>query len=571
MAHLTGVSIRRFKQLKQVNLDLSDITLLIGSNNSGKSSFLQAIHFAISIAQSSRLVGRGVAWRQDKFQVSFNPTQLIYSPNADVMSLATGGTLQEANANEPIEIELRTADPTTCLVALSRGRNRNIAVSIEGRALGERLMDLENPFTVYAPGLAGVAREERYLSPGVVRRIVARGDANLVLRNVLHMLKSNAATWEAFLADMRSVFDGLQIYVSFNESTDETISVDVRLRGGPRLPIEAAGTSVLQVSQILGYVALFKPQLLILDEPDSHLHPDRQRILCDLICRLAQERNFQAVISTHSRHVLDSLKSRSGVAWLSKGTLVAPADINTTAILLDLGALDSADYFADGALRCVVVSEDTDTTALQALLMSNGFVAADTEVRSYASCTKVDSAIVLGAFLRDKAPAVKLVIHRDRDYMDDHRVITFEGMLNAANVRSFVTTPNDIEGYFLNAGHLHALNPAVPQPRIDELLTQATAETADDSIAAIVNQRVQYAFDIQRRGGAAPNHGAIAIAAQTDYHADPVAYRRGKIVLKRAVALLRGELAAAPRVFAPSGHLVDPRLRELARLVWGNA
>ena len=50
-------------------------------------------------------------------------------------------------------------------------------------------MDLTNPFTIYAPGLAGIAKEERYQSPGVVRRIVARGDANLVLRNVLLMLK----------------------------------------------------------------------------------------------------------------------------------------------------------------------------------------------------------------------------------------------------------------------------------------------------------------------------------------------------------------------------------------------
>jgi hypothetical protein len=50
-------------------------------------------------------------------------------------------------------------------------------------------MDLSRPFTVYAPGLAGIAKDERYMSPGVVRRIVARGDANLVLRNVLLMIR----------------------------------------------------------------------------------------------------------------------------------------------------------------------------------------------------------------------------------------------------------------------------------------------------------------------------------------------------------------------------------------------
>jgi predicted ATP-dependent endonuclease of OLD family len=80
--------------------------------------------------------------------------------------------------------------------------------------------------------------------------------------------------------------------------------------GAPFLPIDAAGTSILQASQILAYIALFKPQVLILDEPDSHLHPDNQRALCDLICRLASSRGFQAIISTHSRHVLDATKKR---------------------------------------------------------------------------------------------------------------------------------------------------------------------------------------------------------------------------------------------------------------------
>jgi Fe-S cluster assembly ATPase SufC len=96
--------------------------------------------------------------------------------------------------------------------------------------------------------------------------------------------------------------------------------------------------------------------VLILDEPDSHFHPDNQRILCDLVSALAAERGFQAIISTHSRHVLDSMRFRGEIIWLSKGAIVDQPDINTTAVLLDLGAPDSVDYFADGELKCVVAT-----------------------------------------------------------------------------------------------------------------------------------------------------------------------------------------------------------------------
>jgi hypothetical protein len=132
-------------------------------------------------------------------------------------------------------------------------------------------MDVEHPFTVYAPGLAGIPREERYLSPGVVRRIVARGDANLVLRNVLRMLSLDTPAWTMFLQDMRSIFPDIKLEVGFDEDTDEHIAAYVQLSGAPRLPIDATGTSVLQASQMLAYIALFKPRILILDEPDSHV------------------------------------------------------------------------------------------------------------------------------------------------------------------------------------------------------------------------------------------------------------------------------------------------------------
>jgi len=567
MARLRSVAIRRFKRIEQIEIPLGDVTLLIGANNSGKSSILQAIHFAVSLAQTARLVGEGVAWRQDKFELSFNPSQLLYSPVADVLSLATGGTLLEPRASQ-IEIEFRAEDGASTVVGLRRGRNRNIAVSLTGRNIGEQLMDLPQPFTVYAPGLAGVPKEERYMSPGVVRRIVARGDANLTLRNVLRMLKDDSTGWTGFIASMQSIFPEIQIEIDFDANTDENIEVFFRFGSGPRLPIDAAGTSILQASQLLAYISLFRPQVLILDEPDSHLHPDNQRLLCGLVSALAAERGFQAIISTHSRHVLDSMRSRGKVIWLSKGAVVDEPDMNTTAVLLDLGALDSVDYFADGELRCVVATEDTEKEALKAILWSNDFVEADTEVASYAGCSKAEAAIVLGRFLTDKAPHVRLVIHRDRDYMSQQASAGFECHLTRNNIEPLLTDGNDIESYFISAPHLHALNPMASVERIEQLIEQATADTEQKTIAAIVNLRTEEAFRRRQAGGPTPNHGEIAVQAQTDYAQSPITHRRGTIVLRRLVALLQQEIGQNPRVFFPTAHLKSPRITAIAQKIW---
>lgn len=567
MSSINTVTIRRFKQLEDISISLQDITVLIGANNSGKSSVLQAIHFAVSIAQSAKLIGEGVSWANDMFQLSFNPSQLIYSPVADVMFLANGGTLQEPRASR-VEIVFADSTGVRCTVGLRRGRNRNIAVSIEGRQLGERLMNFENPFTVYAPGLAGISKEERYLSPGVVRRIVARGDANLVLRNVLRMLSNDSIAWAMFIEDMQSIFPGIMITVTFEDNTDENVQAFFQMSGGPRLPIDAAGTSILQASQILAYIALFRPNVLILDEPDSHLHPDNQRALCDLVYRLAPQRGFQALISTHSRHVLDAMRNRSSIIWLSRGREVIEPDMSMTAMLLDLGALDSVDYFADGEVRCVVATEDTHKEPLKALLWSNGFDEDDTEVASYTGCSKVDSAKVLGGFLREKAPHVRLIIHRDRDYMSPERATRFEADLTEFGVGAFLTALSDVEGYFLNSDHLSYLNPAVTPQRAQELIDQATQEVKDKSIEALVNLRTSEAFQHRRDGGGSPNHGEIALTAVIDYNANPSEWRRGKNVLGRVSALLQQELGTNPRIFFPSPSLECEFLKALSQTIW---
>ena len=610
MSKIKTIRIKRFKQLEEFDLDLEDTTVLIGSNNAGKSSVLQALHFAVAVAQTAKLVGEGVRWGADKFELSFNPAQLLYSPVADVLSLARGGNLVEAAA-EQIEIEIARLDGESCVIAVKRGRNRNIQVSIRGRRLGERLMDLSHPYTVYAPGLAGIAKEERYMSPGVVSRAVARGDANLVLRNVLLMIKDAEqrekdnltsmwkedypkelvafkagngerpvhwiikqsqykGPWARFQSDMRALFPGISIEISFDRDRDETIDVFFKQPKGPKLPIDAAGTSILQASQILAYISLFEPEVLILDEPDSHLHPNNQRALCDLVTGLAESRGFRALLSTHSRHVLDSLKDRAKVVWVNNGKKIDYDVVSTPAMLLELGAMDSVDYFANGHLACLFATEDSkkeSIDALTALLDSNDFPMNEVEVRPYSGCSKLDAAKVLRSFLQDKAPNVQFILHRDRDYMSDEAATKIEQGLVTINAQPFITHFSDVEGYFLNAQHITALNPQIISERAQELIDAATSATREKSITALINIRTEAAIR-NRNGGAAHNAGELATRALADFDAEPEKWRRGKIVLNELKSLLHKELKGHAVLLVKSAHLKVPELEAIRLVIW---
>ncbi len=51
---ISAVTVEKFKRLSGLELPLSNVTMLIGGNNSGKSSLLQAIHLMITTLQSAR-------------------------------------------------------------------------------------------------------------------------------------------------------------------------------------------------------------------------------------------------------------------------------------------------------------------------------------------------------------------------------------------------------------------------------------------------------------------------------------------------------------------------------------
>lgn len=568
-ALISSITVRRFKGIDNVTLPVGDSPcILVGANNSGKSSILHAAHFAVSVAQTTKLVGEGINWANDEFKLSFNPTQLIWSPVADAMSLAAGGILDE-QANRQIEISLRDSAGSQAVITVRRGRNRNIQVALRGRPLGERLQNLEQPFSVLSPGVAGIAREERFLSPGVVRRAVARGDANLVLRNVLLMLQRDEGKWQVFCDDIRELFPGIEFDVRFNEETDETIGAFVRIGNGPELPLDAAGTAVLQAIQIVGYSALYNPPLVLLDEPDSHLHPNNQRALCRMLLRLSSERRFRVVMSTHSRHVMDALRTSSNVVWMSGGTIVPNAAATLTARLLDLGALDTVDFFADTQTKCVVITEDSDTSGLEALLWSAGFNEEDTRIASYDGCSKVEAATVLGQFIITHANAVTVVVHRDADFMSATEIQQYEQRLENCDMRAFVTEPSDVESYFLNPSHLAELNPGVTADQVAAMIDAVTLETRDQSIETIINIRVERANRNRPRTGQQPNVGQISVQAAADYDASPTTMRRGKIVLGRVVGRIQQAIGANPRVFASTTHLQSPKLADLASRIWG--
>lgn len=558
---LDKVRVQRFKSVVDAELRLGNVTVLVGPNNAGKSSLLQAIQFAVSVAQSLELSGaRGWIRAEGARPGSLSTQQLIYTPLRDVDALAHGGALR-TNSNE-VSVTFETDDLGSAEVTVKKGKNKNVQVNISGQLLGSRLERLNEPFSVVAPGLAGIPAVEAFQSSGVVQRAAARGDANSVFRNVLLLLSRNPTAWGNFERSLAQIFPDVRIEVEFDDASDEYISAWSTREGGPRLPVESSGTGVLQAIQVLSYVGLYEPRLLILDEPDAHLHPDNQRKLARLLVALAEERSFQVLISTHSRHMLDELGEQNAVVqWMSAGEF-REGDFDRVAALLELGALDAGDRLRGGATSTILITEDSDTEYLRALALSSGLQDGECDIWSYSGSSQIQAGTTLARFIAEHAPGIRVVIHRDRDYLDEDEVADFEAAVRAVGATPFVTIGTDVESHFLHPVHLKHVYGELTEEEIAEALERASESTKRYSLETMITQRNIVDARRRMRENKPPSPGRVATKCSEEYERSPERHRHGKKTLGEFRRIMQEEFRINNRLVAvPSeGLQVDQLL-----------
>ena len=77
-----------------------------------------------------------------------------------------------------------------------------------------------------------------------------------------------------------------------------------------------------------------------------------------MLFSLAEIKDFQLLISTHSRHLIDIAEDNAKITWIKNGSIQSE-DLSFLKILLDLGALDRGDLLKNGLTKCVFLTEDS--------------------------------------------------------------------------------------------------------------------------------------------------------------------------------------------------------------------
>lgn len=82
--------------------------------------------------------------------------------------------------------------------------------------------------------------------------------------------------------------------------------------------LKDVGVGVSQVIPVVVAALFAKPgHIVIVEEPESHLHPSAQSVLAELFASVSAQRGVQFIVETHSEHLLNRLQRRVAEGILS--------------------------------------------------------------------------------------------------------------------------------------------------------------------------------------------------------------------------------------------------------------
>ena len=321
---ITNFHIENFKRLGSVDLELGSSVVLIGPNNSGKTSALQAM--ALWDAGWRRWSEkRGDCAPGSRPGVTINRRDLsaIPVPSAKLLwknlHVNDTKTRDGKQRTDKVYITLSASGvhedvPWKCSFDFYYANEESLYCRLkepENGILPEAL--IHHP-VVFLPPMSGLAEREHRKEPGEISVLIGEGQTAQVLRNLCWQLysKEDKSLWATLVEKIDRLFQiSLQPPNYVQERSELTLTY--KERSGIELDLSSSGRGCQQVLLLLSYMLANPGAVLLLDEPDAHLEILRQRDVYNLLTDIATMQGSQIVAASHSEVVLQEAAERDVV------------------------------------------------------------------------------------------------------------------------------------------------------------------------------------------------------------------------------------------------------------------
>ncbi len=329
---LTRIHIRNFKRFGDVTIELGKTVVLIGPNNSGKTTALQALalwEIGLRLWNEKRL-GKSSPEKRPGVTINRNDLIALPVPNANLLWRdlhvrsvdRSGGSQRTENVRVDIIVDGISNDiPWACGLEFDYANEESFYCRPLRLTEEEKPQRMEVPAlageikVAFLPPMSGLAAVEPKWEPGRVSVLIGEGQTAQVLRNLCHQIFEKSpgdSSWEQLVGHMKSLF-GVRLLPPRYVKERGEITMAYQEQNKIQLDISSAGRGLQQTLLLLAHLYANPKTILLLDEPDAHLEVLRQRQTYQLITDVAQRTSSQIVAASHSEVVLNEAADRDVV------------------------------------------------------------------------------------------------------------------------------------------------------------------------------------------------------------------------------------------------------------------
>jgi len=388
---ITQLTLRNFKSVGEQVYKFTDFDLLVGRNNSGKSTVLQALaiwQFCMDeFRRAKRSGSTGIQIVLPNFTALPVPEfNLLWKDRTD-RAYPTDDTGAKKQKFILIEILLAWSAPggstqTFGLQLRYHSPQTMYAIPADGwKAFRDCEESGQLPRIAYVPPFSGLEPAEKWLDKAPIRQQVGKGQPGSVLRNLLLQVwrppaddgaapeptKSVkgplvSADWTELADVVKRWFSVDLIPPQYDSSKDVYIGVEYK-QNGKTYDLISGGSGFHQTMTLLAFLYGYQPTTILLDEPDAHLHVNLRRELLDYFKKKSAEKGVQFLIATHAEEFAKGVDAGQIVSLLRQ----VPTRIESTpAVLRAMSDLSNEDIARlVGAPYMVYVEGESDERILR--------------------------------------------------------------------------------------------------------------------------------------------------------------------------------------------------------------
>ena len=316
------LTLRNFKSIGEQSYYFTDFDLLVGRNNSGKSTVLQALAiWQFCVEEFSRAPRKGSG--TNGIQVILPNFTALPVPEFRLLwkDQAVGQARTEKKGSQKlilieIIVHWQGADHQDHEFGIGlRYQTSQTLYAIPTGGWGKfRQCEQLLPKIAHVPPFSGLEPTEKWLDEAPTRQQVGKGQPGSVLRNLLlrvcppppkgadgKVIKGYKApdNWTELARMVQHWFSVELQPPQYDSIKDVYIGVEYK-QNGKAYNLIAGGSGFHQTMTLLAFLYGYEPTTILLDEPDAHLHVNLQREILEYFKKKSAEKGVQFLIATHA-------------------------------------------------------------------------------------------------------------------------------------------------------------------------------------------------------------------------------------------------------------------------------